>query len=92
MSVMNATSVDAYSFGIAVLFQMSPIDELVASGSVMTATTGSSLPGIGITGFTVGTSGAGIELKVFLIFCSIMSTSKSPTTITACMSGLYHLR
>ena len=86
-SEMRSTSIPwtvlFISSGRASLFQRSSREVLEASGSVMTPMIGSSLSGIMMTSFGLGFSGAGMSAKMALSFCSTLSTSISPTTMTA---------
>ena len=79
------------SSGIGSLFQYTLMLVLLFSLSVSTPMTGSSLSGILMTSFWRGFSTAGMSAKVDLIFASTSSTSKSPTTTSACISGRYQV-
>ena len=87
---MKAISVLQSCLGSGSLFHMSSTYEYCASGSVMMPTIGSTLSASFTTGFSTGAAGTGMSLKSVLIFASTASTSMSPTTITAWLSGLYH--
>ena len=83
--------VELSASGSASLCQSSSMDGFVVSGSVMMPTMGSSLPGRVRCSFGCGFSHLGMMEKISWIFASVRSTSTSPTTMTACMSGWYQV-
>ena len=75
----------------ASVIQYKSMEGAVVSGSVIIPTRGSVNSPTEIFSFSLGFSALGISAQMLLIFASISSTSMSPTTTTACMSGRYQV-
>ena len=90
-SVRSPMVVLFISSGSGSLFQYAAMSVVVSSLSVMMPIIGSLFSGMRIISFSFGFSAAGMSANVFFIFASTSSTSKSPTTTSACMSGRYHV-
>ena len=90
-SVIWPMSVAFSCSGWASLRQASSMDGFVVSGSVMMPTMGSAWATMARCSFGCGFSHFGITEKISLILASVRSTSTSPTTTTACMSGWYQV-